>query len=117
MTYKEELFDKISDVAVHTREYVENRVELEVLKGADKISQGLAAAIVLLAAMGFGFIVLLLLLFGAAAALNDYLNSAYLGYLITAAVAAIIGIAIITIGKSVLKNVFMNTIINNIEND
>lgn len=117
MTYKEELFDKISDVAIHTREYVENRVELEVLKGADKISQGLAAAIVLLAAMGFGFIVLLLLLFGAAAAVNDYLNSAYVGYLITAAFAAIVGIAIITVGKSVLKNVFMNTIINNIEND
>jgi hypothetical protein len=117
MTYKEELFEKISDVAVHTREYVENRVELEVLKGADKISQGLAAAIVLLAAMGFGFIVLLLLLFGAAGALNSYLDSVYAGYFITAAIAAIVGIAIITVGKSVLKNIFMNTIINNIEND
>ena len=117
MTYKEELFEKIADVAVHTREYVENRVELEVLKGADKISQGLAAAIVLMAAMGFGFIVLLLLLFGAAAALNQYLESAYAGYLITAAFAAIAGIAMITVGKKVLKNVFMNAIINNIEND
>ena len=76
MTYKEELFAKIADVAVHTREYVEHRVELEVLKGADKISQGLAAAI-----------------------------------------AAVAGIAMATVGKAVLKNVFMNTIINNIEND
>ena len=117
MTYKEELFEKIADVAVHTREYVEHRVELEVLKGADKISQGLAAAIVVLAAMGFGFIVLLLLLFGAAAALNLYFESAYAGYLITAGVAAIAGIGMITVGRSVLKNMFMNTIINNIEND
>ncbi len=76
MTYKEELFEKIADVAVHTREYVEHRVELEVLKGSDKISQGLAAAI-----------------------------------------AAVAGIAMATVGKAVLKNVFMNTIINNIEND
>jgi hypothetical protein len=76
MTYKEELFEKIADVAVHTLEYVEHRVELEVLKGADKISQGLAAAI-----------------------------------------AAVAGIAMATVGKAVLKNVFMNTIINNIQND
>lgn len=117
MTYKEELFEKIADVAVHTREYVEQRVELEVLKGADKISQGLAAAIVLMAAMGVGCIVLLLLLFGAAAALNHYLDSTYAGYLVTAAVAAVAGIAMVTVGKTVLKNVFMNTIVNNIEND
>jgi hypothetical protein len=117
MTYKEELFEKIADVAVHTREYVEHRVELEVLKGSDKISQGLVAAIVLMAAMGVGFIVLLLLLFGAAAALNHYLESTYAGYLITAAIAAAAGIAMVTVGKRVLKNVFMDAIINNIEND
>lgn len=117
MTYKEELFEKITNVAVNTREYVESRVELEVLKGADKISQGLAAVIIVLAAMGFGFIMLLLLLFGAAAALNQYFGNAYAGYLLVAAIAAILGILMVTIGKNILKNAFMNTIINNIDDE
>lgn len=117
MSYKNEVYTQVKNLATNAKEYVENRIELEVLKSSDKISQGVAVTSVMLIAVGIGLIALSLFLVAAAHALNVYFNSSSIGYLAVGIFSFLLMIPIIYFGKRSLKNAIINLILKNIDND
>ena len=82
--------ERLSHLLESTKEYVETKVELEVLKGADKIAQGLSILASILAAMAMGSLIILLVCIGFAIWINESMQSGYLGYFIVAGAVLII---------------------------
>lgn len=117
MSYKNELYSQVKQLATDAKEYVENRVELEVLKSSDKISQGIAITIVILMASAIALLSVALLLVAGANALNTYLNSNTMGYVYVGIVSLLLIAPIIYFGKRSLKNAIINQILKNIDND
>ncbi len=109
--------EKLSRLLESSRDYVESKVELEVLKGADKIAQGMSVFTTFLAGMAMGLLILLLVSIGFAVWINQAMQSAWAGYFIVSAVLLIVLILIFSLGRKHIKKTVINTILNNIDND
>ena len=117
METKASLPEKFSLLLESSKDYVENKIELEVLKGADKIAQGMSVFATYLAGMAMGLVILCLLCVGFAIWINKSMQSAYVGYFIVSAVLLIVLVLIFSLGRKQIKKVVINTILNNIDND
>lgn len=111
------LKDKVSRLISTSREYLESKVELEVLKGADKIAQGMSLFTVIFLAAAVGLIVLALLCVGSAILINQAMESEYAGYFIMSGIVLLLALLAIGLGRKTIKKKVINMIINNIDND
>jgi len=111
------LSEKISRLFQSSREYLENKVELEVLKGADKLAQGMSLFTVILIASAFAVIVIILLCVGFAIMINQAMDSAYAGYLIMSGIVFLLMVLLMALGRKTIRKKVINMILNNIDND
>lgn len=111
------LKDKVTRLISTSREYLESKVELEVLKGADKIAQGMSLFTVVFLAAAMAIIVLSLLCIGFAIMINRSLASDFAGFFIVAGIVLVLAVLIIGLGRKTIKKKVINMIINNIDND
>jgi len=111
------LSEKLNRLVETSKEYLEDRVELEVLKGADKIAQAMSIFVVVIAALAMGVVILLILCFGFAILINRYMQSEHAGYFIVAGGLAVILLLFYFVGGKSIKRMVINRILNNIDND
>ena len=111
------LSDKITRLVGSSREYLENKVELEVLKGADKIAQAMSLFIVIFMASTIVLVILLLLSFGFAVMINEAMNSTTAGYFIMAGAVLVLVIILLVLGRKAIRKKVIDMILNNIDND
>ena len=111
------LSEKLNRLVETSKEYLEDRVELEVLKGADKIAQGMSIFVFVLGAMAMGVVILLILSFGFAVWINEVMQSQRAGYFIVAGALAVILVLFFLVGGKSMKRTVINKILNNIDND
>jgi uncharacterized membrane protein YqjE len=111
------LSDKINRLVNTSREYLESKVELEVLKGADKVAQGMSLFTVILLSTGLALVVLLLVSIGAAILINEALDSTNAGYFIVAGIVLLLMVLFLTLGRNAVRRKVINMILNNIDND
>jgi uncharacterized membrane protein len=109
--------EKLSHLLESSRDYLETKVELEVLKGADKIAQGMSVFASLLAAMAMGMLVLLLVCLGFAVWINETMQSGYAGYFIVSGAVLIVLLLVFFLGRKQIKKAVINNILNSIDND
>jgi len=109
--------EKLGRLLESSREYVETKVELEVLKGADKVAQGLSVFASIIAAMAMGILALLLVCIGFAIWINESMQSGYIGYFIVSGVVLIVLVLVFFLGRKQIKKAVINNILNSIDND
>lgn len=109
--------EAFSEIVADGKLYLKERLELELLKGADKASKFCAMLITLALAAGLAAIVLLFILAGLAVLINLWLHSAFWGFFIVA-LLVIIGIVLLfTAGKRKIRLLILDYIIGNMEAD
>ena len=109
--------ERLSGLVDTTKLYVENRLELAMLKGTSKISKSIATVAVLGIAFIMSSLALVFLFFGLAIVINEKMDSQYAGHFIMAGVLVLLVILVITAGKQLVKNVITNIILENIDED
>jgi|APDOM4702015159_1054818.scaffolds.fasta_scaffold135013_2 hypothetical protein len=109
--------EKLGTLLESSRDYLESKMELEILKGTDKIAQGMSIFTSFLLGVGTAIIIILLISFGFAIMINQALGSLYAGYFIMSGVIVLLLIAIFTWGRKSIKKAVINTILKNIDND
>lgn len=107
----------LNEIVHNSKEFIENKIELEVLKGADKISQGIAFLVMLMAGGALCFIPVFFLLFALATSINKAMGSEYWGYMIVSGVSILLLIPLFIIGKKSIKNIIINFTLKNIDDD
>jgi len=111
------LSEKFSRLLNSSREYVETKVELEVLKGAEKVAQGMSIFASLLATLAMGILILLFIGLGFAVWINEAMQSGYAGYFIVSGGLVILLLLIYLLGRKQIKKAVINNILNSIDND
>lgn len=111
------LKDKVTRLINTSKEYLESKVELEVLKGADKIAQGMSLFTVIFISTAIGIIVMALLCVGFAIWINRSMGSDFAGYFIVAGTVFLLALLAIGLGRKSIKKKVINMILNNIDND
>lgn len=109
--------ERLSGLVDTTKLYVENRLELAILKGTSKISKSIATVAVLGIAFIMSSLALVFLFFGLAIVINEKMDSQYAGHFIMAGVLVLLVALVITAGKQLVKNVITNIILENIDDD
>ena len=109
--------ERLSGLVDTTKLYVENRLELAMLKGTSKISKSIATVAVLGIAFIMSSLALVFLFFGLAIVINEKMDSQYAGHFIMAGVLVLLVALVITAGKQLVKNVITNIILENIDDD
>lgn len=109
--------EKFGRLLESSRDYVETKVELEVLRGAEKVAQGMSIFASLLATLAMGILILLFVGLGCAVLINDAMQSGYAGYFIVAGGLVIILLLIYLLGRKQIKKAVINNILNSIDND
>lgn len=112
-----ELPDKLGKLFQSSREYLESKVELEVLKGTDKIAQAMSLITVYVVALVLGMLLLIFLGAGFAVLINTALGSTFLGYFLIAGVFLLVLVLVFFVVKSGIKKAVINAILNNIDNE
>ena len=111
------LSEKFNRLVESSKEYLEDRVELEVLKGADKIAQGMSVFVLFLCALVMGMVILIILSFGFALWINRSMQSELAGYFIVAGALSVVLVLFFLVGGKSIKRTVINKILNNIDND
>lgn len=107
----------LNEIVHNSKEFIENKIELEVLKGADKISQGIAFLVMLMAGGALCFIPIFFLLFALSTAINRAIGSEVWGYVIISGVSIVLLVPLLIIGKKSIKNTIINFTLKNIDDD
>ena len=109
--------EKIIDLFQTSRKYVEDRLELEVLKGADRIARFTTSLLIFLVSLSFVIVLVLLLCIGIAIWLNQLIGSSFAGYFIVAGLLLLILVLLFTLGRNSIKRGVVDNILNTIDND
>lgn len=109
--------EKIMDLFQTSKEYVEDRLELEVLKGADRIARFTSSLITFLVSLAFAIVLVLLLCIGLAIWLNQLIGSSVAGYFIVAGLVLLALVLLFTLGRNSIKRGVVDNILNTIDND
>lgn len=109
--------DKLGQLFQSSREYLESRVELEVLKGTDKIAQGMSLITVYVVALVLGLLLMTFMGLGFALMINEAIGSAFAGYFIIAGIFLLMLVLVFFVVKSRIKKAVINAILNNIDNE
>ncbi|HEU4607262.1 MAG TPA: hypothetical protein VFS31_04080 [Chitinophagaceae bacterium] len=117
MNQETSIFDTVESMAGSAKTYLEERLNLEILKGADKISRVTAMLSTLLMLAGLGLLLLLFLLIGLSLALNEWLQSSYAGYFVVSGLLLLIMVLLFTAGRKRIRLWILNYIVRNMEED
>ncbi len=109
--------DKLGNLFQSSREYLESKVELEVLKGTDKIAQAMSLITVYVVALILGMLLLIFLGAGFAVLINTAIGSTYIGYFLVAGFFLLLFILVFFVVKSGIKKAVINAILNTIDNE
>jgi putative exporter of polyketide antibiotics len=109
------LSDKLVRLVGTSREYIESKLELEVLKAADKIARTASLFAICLLASATAMLIIGLLCLGLAVWLNEYLNSSFAGYFIVAAGVLLVAMVLLLAGKRSIKKKIINSILKTID--
>ena len=109
--------DKLGNLFQSSREYLESKVELEVLKGTDKIAQAVSLFTVYVIAMILGLLLLFFVGSGVAVVINSAIGSTFIGYFIVAGFFLVLFFALFFVAKKGIKKAIINTILKNIDNE
>lgn len=111
------LSDKLVRLLGTSREYMESKLELEVLKAADKIARTASLFTIYLLASATAMLITGLLCLGLAVWLNEYLNSSFAGYFIVAAIVLILATLLLLLGRRSIRKKIINSILNNVDHE
>lgn len=109
--------DKLGNLFQSSREYLETKVELEVLKGTDKIAQAVSLFTVYVIALILGLLLLFFVGLGFAILINNAMGSSNAGYFIVAGFFLVLVFLLFFVAKKGIKKAIINTILNNIDNE
>jgi hypothetical protein len=109
-------FEKIEDLSVHIKRYVDNRIEYTKLNVAEKVSEVLGNLIS--GSLLFLLFLLFLVFSGVAFAfyLSEVTGKFYWGFLIVGSIYLAIGLIVWLFKKPLLQHPIMNSILNQIFN-
>ena len=108
---KQPTFTIIESLFSHSKEYVENRIELLKLKAVDKTATVATAVLSGVIFFVLFFIFFVVLNIGVALWIGDLVGKSYLGFLLLAAFYLLIGLVLFIGGSKWLKSVFTSMII------
>lgn len=109
--------EKIGEFLESSKEYVESRVELEILKGTGKLANGMSLFIRFILVLSVAILILLLICIGFAGLINQAMDSPVAGYFIMAAAMLFALVLTVLLGKKQLQKSITNAILNNIDHD
>lgn len=111
------IMENISGFLGSVRQYLEDKIELEVLKASNRLARLAAVAGTLILAAALGLLILVFLLAGIALAFNEWTNSGFWGYFIAAAMALLILWMLLAGGKRRIHAWVLNYILSNLEDE
>ncbi len=111
------LKEKLQGLVDTTKLYVENKLELTMLKGSSKVSKTLATITVMAIAFVFTCLIITFAFIGLAILINQNMGSPYAGYFIMSGVLILLLVLTVTLGKTLIKTSIINIILKNIDDD
>lgn len=111
------LSEKLIRLVGSSGDYIENKVELEVLKAADKIARTTSLLAFYLVASASAMLIIGLLCLGFVAWINEAINSSYAGYFVVSGIVLFCTIVLLVAGRRTIRKKVINTILNNIDHE